>query len=128
MKNLTNKGIKMKTEHITIIMNLIENAELAETARTWEEVITSFLVVFMIAVILISIRTPKIEWILSTIASVCLLALMAIIMSSTPTKETLYKEAYIYLVNQRENMSTNDYEKIEQIIIQELNNNIRNQQ
>lgn len=116
----------MREEHITTIMNLVENAELAETACTWEGVITSFLVVFMIATILIYIKTLKIEWILSTIASVCLLALMAIIMSNTPTKETLYKEAYVYLVNQKENMNINDYEKIEQIIIQELN--IRNKQ
>lgn len=112
----------MKTEHITTIMNLIENAELAETARAWEGVLTCFLFIFLIVTTIVSVSTLKINAIVSAVISFCLLVVMAIIMSYTPTKETLYKEAYVYLVNQGETMNINYYEKIEQIIISELTN------
>lgn len=116
----------MKLEQIHTLMSLIEQAELAETARMWETMFVATSVVSLVILVIIASATKKVEHFCLMSVPISALILLAIIMSNTPTKETYYKEAYVYLVNQRENINTADYKKIEKIIIPELNNKIRN--
>lgn len=115
----------MKLEQIHTLMNLIEQAELAETARMWETMFVSFSVVSLFILVIIAGSTKNKEHFCLMAVPIVALMLLALIMSNTPTKETYYKEAYVYLVNQKENMNTDDYKKIKQIIIPELNNKIK---
>ena len=111
----------MDITHIHVLMDLVEKADLMEVARMWEVAFVAMSIVSLIVFIIIACASKKKELFVLTAIPIVALMILAIIMSNIPTKETCYKEAYLYLINERQNLPIEDFESMKKLIEANLN-------